>query len=256
MNDSHPHEQNPKPIESWMCGAKTKSGNGSPCRRPKAIGRTRCPVHGGKTPIGPDAPSFKHGAKSKLAYLRPELQIAAQQTIANANRLDLTEHLAVLTAVEAEALQDWGQGGGGDAWIELRDLRTAYLRETKKGKAADGAVMKAAIDQIMAVIESGSARVSARREVQDAVESYRRVADTERKRNVALRAMVTVEELMAILGKLGDILVRNIPDRDVRQRVVGEMQKMLMAFYVNDRGTLPARTDQPHEVASVQNGTY
>lgn len=63
----------PIPHERTICGAKTRSG--PPCRRAPTPGRTRCNLHGGKSPRGKDHPRYSHGyytieAKQKRRELR------------------------------------------------------------------------------------------------------------------------------------------------------------------------------------------
>jgi hypothetical protein len=45
------------------CGAKTRQG--TPCMRDVTPGRTRCNLHGGKSPRGKDHPRYIHGYYSK-----------------------------------------------------------------------------------------------------------------------------------------------------------------------------------------------
>jgi hypothetical protein len=55
-----------------FCGAKNRQG--APCRRPPAVGRTRCRLHGGSTPRGWQSPHWKHGRYSsatRLLFPRP-----------------------------------------------------------------------------------------------------------------------------------------------------------------------------------------
>lgn len=42
-----------------LCGEKNRQGK--PCRRSPSPGRTRCNLHGGRSPRGKDHPRYKHG---------------------------------------------------------------------------------------------------------------------------------------------------------------------------------------------------
>jgi len=48
------------PIPRVLCGAKTRSGSGVPCRQP-AMPNGRCRLHGGKSLSGVNHGRFKHG---------------------------------------------------------------------------------------------------------------------------------------------------------------------------------------------------
>jgi len=45
-----------------QCTAKSKR-SGKRCKRWASPGRTKCRMHGGRTPRGKDSPHFKHGAR-------------------------------------------------------------------------------------------------------------------------------------------------------------------------------------------------
>jgi len=79
------------------CNAKTRSG--TPCKRSPAKGSTRCRLHGGATPKGPDSPHFKHGMYSKyistsLGEVLAELDhIAPEQLTDPSNEIKLLQAL-------------------------------------------------------------------------------------------------------------------------------------------------------------------
>lgn len=225
-------------ILPYMCGVKTKSAGW--CKGRKVTGRSTCRMHGGKTPIGPESPAWKTGATSVLAFLRPELREAAEQKRRDVNRLDLTNELALLSAAELEAVTDWASGGGGDAWIKLRTHADTYNAEVKRGKDADVQMMRSSIDSIMGLIYGNSARVDARDKMQVIIDNIRKVAETERRRSMSLRTMMATEEIMAILGRIGETIARVVPDQEMRRVIINTIQSSVIEGYKVNRPDVDA----------------
>ena len=66
----------PGPDEG-RCGAQLRGQPGVHCRKFPIEGRTRCRLHGGKSPTGYDHPSFVHGRRSRYRLRRPDYEQAA-----------------------------------------------------------------------------------------------------------------------------------------------------------------------------------
>lgn len=188
------------PIKPWQCGAKTRDG--TPCLNPKVKGRKRCRMHGGKTLVGPDSATYKHGRTSIIGLLKPNLRAHADQVIANPNRLDMAEPLALLQANLAEAVSEWSAGGGAGAWIKAGELVEQYRREVRKGDTASIPHMQSLNDELHDLVLTERGAQFARQEVRDTVESIRKVGETERRRRVAERSMVTQEFLIAFASRV------------------------------------------------------
>src|SRR3712207_8368067 len=48
-----------------QCTKRSKR-SGNRCRKDAMIGKEACHMHGGKTPMGPGSPHFRHGRRSKF----------------------------------------------------------------------------------------------------------------------------------------------------------------------------------------------
>lgn len=77
------------------CGAKTRGGGS--CKRQPVKGKTRCRLHGGATPSGPDSANYKHGRYSKAFHGTMSIHFVEAQE--EAAPLDLMQELAVQRAV-------------------------------------------------------------------------------------------------------------------------------------------------------------
>src|SRR5262249_51325510 len=94
-----PVEPTPEPVEPAeaenalrrICGARGKR-SGKPCQRaPMANGR--CPIHGGKTPVGVAASRFKHGRYSK--HLPQGLRNKYKAALSDPRLTSLKDELAI-----------------------------------------------------------------------------------------------------------------------------------------------------------------
>lgn len=125
------------------CRAHSKR-TGKPCRLPAEPGRELCRFHGGRTPRGMDAPTFRHGRYSKAFQAERAERFAAIQ--ADPDLLSTRAEIAALT-VRLEALIERAEESqrdaqGDKAWGQiirtseaLAALRTAELRRLEKLQA-------------------------------------------------------------------------------------------------------------------------
>jgi hypothetical protein len=204
------------PALPGQCGAMTKAG--TPCRQAPAKGRTRCKFHGGASPVGQDVSSYRHGRYSK--FLRKDLAEAADRHLSNPDHLAQTERIALLEGLLVGALEDAMAGGGGDAWRALNEKRLQFRRARSNGQAE---LALQYVDEAFEIVEGGFAAMAARQEALDIVERLRKLTESERKRRVEDRTMVTAEEVAAVLGTMGDLLYQHVRDDDDRQKVVNGM---------------------------------
>ena len=103
------------------CGAKTRSGE--PCQA-KPMPNGRCRMHGGSTPRGPAAGSWKHGRYSKA--MPTGLLTRYQEGLGDKRFLELRDEIALLDARINDVLS--GLRGGDEDW----DRDTEKWREVRK----------------------------------------------------------------------------------------------------------------------------
>ena len=94
------------PAGPRRCQAKSKQ-SGRQCRRPAAVGMTVCYMHGGKTPTGIAAPSFRHGLYSKV--LPKDLRKNYARALRGPNLLALDAEVALLPVRAAELVKGLAQ---------------------------------------------------------------------------------------------------------------------------------------------------
>lgn len=195
-----------------VCGAKTS--NGTPCKKAPTPGMTRCYMHGGKTPVGAAAPTFKTGRYSK--YLPNRLAARYHEAQSDPYILNQQEEIALLDARIAELLTSVDEGGGRALWEQARktfkDLRFAQTTQDTEG-------IVTALRTLDALINKGAAEGDTWAEVYDLVERRRRLVESERKRFVELGQMVTASQLMTMMGAISSLIREHVTDRDALRAI-------------------------------------
>ena len=165
-----------------VCGAWLPRKN-RVCPQRRAVGRTRCRFHGGKTPRGQSSPHFRHGRYSK------DLPTS------------LTARHEALAAYDVTNLVDN---------IRLADAR---------------------ISELLAGLEIASAadRTSAWQEILRHTESKRKLVEAVRKAERDAQQMISVEQMLILVGQLGAMLRRFLDDRTL-QKVSFEIEKILNGY--------------------------
>ena len=201
------------------CGARTRSGH--PCRRAPAIGRERCVLHGGATPRGLALPQTTHGRHSR--DLPTRLAGRYQEAANDPDRLRLDAEIVLVDTLINERLSTLDTGESGRIWKELREAWKLYVTSRSMGPAG-AAGMSDALDQIEHLIQRGSADYGARQEIMELIERRRRLVDSEGKRRVAAREMMTLEEAALLIHTIGDSIVRNVPDPSARDAIARDIE--------------------------------
>lgn len=183
------------------CGAKTRAGG--QCRRaPMANGR--CNLHGGKSLAGlahPNATSLRY---SKV--LPERLLLRYQTAAADRELLVLREEIALVDARIEDLIRRVETGESGELW---RLLQQTMAEAVKKPLATP----ETTLALVMELVDRGVADYQAWDEVSRAIEQRRRLAESERKRLVEAQQIITIEQSMALLGAVVEVVRDNIHDR-------------------------------------------
>ena len=210
------NEQN---ADEHKCGAKTRSGGR--CKRAPAPGRTRCNLHGGKTPRGHALPHTKTGRYSK--HLPTRMAARYLEAESDGELISLRSDVALLDARIADLLARVDTGESGRIWSETRaafnDLRTA----NRKG---DQAAATAAFMQLDQLISDGQSDYATWAEVVNLVEQRRRTVDSERKHLQQMGQLVAVEQMMVLAGALLASVKQHVSDRDTLQLITTDFTRL------------------------------
>ena len=204
------------------CKAKSKR-TGEQCGAWAVPGREVCHWHGGKSPRGLAHPSTKTGRFSK--DLPTRMLGNYQAALSDPDLVALREELALVTARESDLLSRVDTGEAGAHWHGIRqalaDFRSAQRRE-------DGAAAASALREMERLVDLGIADYRAWAELLGAIESRRRLAETERRRLEAMQQMITTERAMLLVAALVDAVRRHVDDRRVLDAIGREVEKIVV----------------------------
>ena len=202
------------------CGAKTKH-DGTPCERSPVRGRTRCRVHGGKTPVGPACKHYRVGRYS--TYLPERLRERYEQAESDQELLSLKSEIALTDARLIDLLARVDTGESGQLWANLKKAHEEFKRYRMAG---DVPKMTTALARVEALLDSAVQDHTAWSEIGTLIEQRRKLTESEAKRLITLQQMLTTEEAMAIAHRLIDIMTRHVTDRQVLSAIVVEMRAL------------------------------
>jgi hypothetical protein len=218
------------------CTAKAKQRQ-EQCRLPAVPGMDKCRFHGGLTPRGPAAATFKTGKYSR--FLPSRMLARYHEVLADPELTSLRSELALVDARLIELLGRVHSGESGALW---RALRKAYRAFKFYQQTGDVVKMREAFAEMEAHLDAAAADTEAWAEIHALVESRRKLAATESQRLVMLKQMITCEQAMVFIGVITDVVTRHITDREVLANIVVELQRVMevdhpTTYALNGQGT-------------------
>jgi hypothetical protein len=185
-----------------VCGAKTRSGG--TCGKPPLAGRTRCKLHGGKSPVGVAAPSYQGKGYSK--YFPKEIARVYEQTLHDPELLSTREHIALADSRVHELLANLHDRSPLTKLKEIRALVQVIASEDDDMmRARDCIELNDLLDDAQVVAQNWH-------DVLETIEAGRRLRDTERKRLVALNQFITAEQAMLFAHAVIEAVKQNVKD--------------------------------------------
>ena len=216
-----------RPCGHWLrsdgariCGAHPLSPKG-PCRQTSLYDNGRCHHHGGPTPRGMAAGSYKHGRWSKvLSPTRSKLYEAARD---DPELLDLRRTIGALDAGVSEAMkrrEKLDTPNFRDAAIEL----FAEVQVQMKTDPEAAAQSMAALGRLL---RQGSKEDDANEEVARHVSRMSKHMETAWKIRLGAAHSVNDSDLLAIIGAFIDVIVREVPKEYVGPILAGFDREVL-----------------------------
>lgn len=209
------------------CGAKTRAG--SPCPNP-AMENGRCRMHGGKSLSGIASPTFVHGRSVRSHTLPARLVERYEASVNDPDLLSLRHSIALADARTQDLLDRVDSGESGETWNALK--KTWEECEENRHKADSGDVEARrdfwqAYEMIGVLISEGQSDYAAWRETLAVDEHRRRLADSERARVKDLKAMITAEKAMNLIGAVIGVVKTHVRDRTTLQRIAQDISRLV-----------------------------
>ena len=199
-----------------------RSRTKEPCKARAIEGMKVCWVHGGATPRGIASPHFKNGRHSK--YLDGQLLATYQASLQDEGLHELRSELSLVDARINELLDQVQRSPGLPSTRVIREAWVKYQQATRSRNHLE-------LEQAQAEMEAALAAQVAPYElwdkVFDAVNTRRRLADSERKRLVDLRQMLTAEQVMVLLAALTDAVRSHVKDPALLAAVQREFSRIV-----------------------------
>jgi hypothetical protein len=210
------------------CGAKLRRSNPARyCLQWPIRGRTRCKLHGGKSPIGPAAAAWKTGVHSK--WLRANrkgstILAAYEATIRDPELRTVREQIAVATGLEADALARIGTGASLEAWQQAGGL---YRAVNAALRTQNTEAMASALRELGQVLETGSHSARAWIEALRALRENIRARAAEGRLRMLEHRQVSLDELMVLARGIAELALRYIVKPKDRREFSHEIRALL-----------------------------
>ena len=176
-----------------------------PCHQVAVKGSTKCRLHGGKSLVGQASPHYKTGRYSK--HLPAQLAARYEEARANPRLLSLADDIAVAEARLAALLEQVTTGESASAWAQMQTTMAEFRAAHASG---DPGAMQRHFMTMGRLVERGSAGAGAWEEIRKVWETRGKLIQTEAKTLTAMHQIVTVQQVMLMLGAATDAVVRAV----------------------------------------------
>lgn len=199
-----------------QCGARTRKG--VPCKRPPAVGRTRCNLHGGASPKGLSSPNFKHGRYSTDVPTR--LAAKYQQAEADPQLLSNRSDIALLTARIGELIRRLHTGESGSLWQRLLKSwddvnKSTTPEELRTAMAAHGYILS-----------QGANDEGVWQELVNTINDKSVLASREHSQLVDMHQMLSAEQALLLQGLILQAVEDCVADPTVRSAIGARLQQL------------------------------
>lgn len=210
-----------------QCTAKSKRTH-ERCQRPAMHGSTVCYHHGGKSRKGIAHPSFKDGRYSKA--LPSAMLEKYHEAVNDPELLNMRHDIALVDARLSELLKRSEAGESRTLWQQARNANDS-IRQAMDNE--NWPAMESAVRDLDRLVGEGLADHEVWHEIGDLIDQRRKLVESEQKRLVAMKQLITSQQAMTLIAALAAIVKKRVTD----PRVLSEIQNDLTLLM-----TIPAQT--------------
>jgi hypothetical protein len=198
-------------------------------------------MHGGTSKRGVEHHNFKHGRYTRA--IPDHLSQRYRASLKDSERHDLRDEIAVAEAKVADCLYRMSvdPGDSDTLWIRLRNLEREVSRAENPKRAEILAVL-------LETIRAGGDAAVASRELDAWIARKSRSVETDVRVAKDKRHMIPVEEFMAAMSAVLEVITRNVEDDETRRRMGRELRAIAQGDtrYASGKGTvIPFRRPRP-----------
>ena len=204
------------------CGATTRGGGS--CQQP-AMPNGRCRMHGGKARKGVGHPNYKHGRYSD--YMPQKLLHGYSRQLSDRALLHQRDEIAAIDAMIFDAYKRMSNGESGALWKQLRkkwkEMEEANHEASKVGISNEERTFHlrtatGRMDEVGGLIRRGAYDYQVQDEILNLIERNRRVIESQGKREVQEKLMISYEDASATFHDLV-AAVCEVVDEDQRAAI-------------------------------------
>ncbi len=204
-----------------VCGAKTRSGGR--CKRAGTGVGGRCKFHGGATPVGPAAASWKHGRHSK--HLPQQLLERYLAASADPDLTSLRDEVALIDVRISQLLEALGETGNLRLWKDARTKLDAFKAAGAKKKVGVGEA-RTALQELDDLIDAGLSAAATWDELRETLDLRRKMAESETKRLKDLQQMITVQQALAVIALVVTEVKKHVTDRAALAAITAQVVRV------------------------------
>lgn len=207
----------------------TNKRTGQRCNNWAVTGSKVCRMHGGKSLVGPVAPTFTHGRYSK--YIPHNLMATYEEGVSDADFLALRDEIGLVDSRIKQLLQELPKGETGGTWDELQDTWKSFINAVRNGNTE---LQNGLLPRINTLVTRGAADSQRWDQIFDLLERRRKLAETEHKRLVTNNQYVQVSTVMAMMAAmiqgLKDVVERHVEDKDKARRIYVDASSVYRSY--------------------------
>lgn len=224
---------------------KAKSRKGEQCKNSAVPGKEVCRFHGGLSLSGTASPRFKHGRYSKV--LPQELLGKYQEARRDPDLLNLRDEISLNDVRLQLLVEKLPAGGGVKSWAEINQTWNEFIAAQQKANTtrsdADRNRVAELLRKMNDIVTEGSEMAGIWQEIDNAVETRRRLTASEARRLTDMQQIITAEKAIALVYAILDIIRRNILQYRDAKKIVDDKLLSSIAGEVRNLVTIPTRTD-------------
>jgi hypothetical protein len=176
-------------------------------------------MHGGASLVGIASATFKHGRYSK--HLPSRLAGRYAEALADPQLLELRDEIALIGTRQSELLTHLASGNSLQRWQEAK---SAYEEVEEAIAAQDALALRMALNALANALHARLSDYAGWREIMETTELRRRLVESENRRLVQMQQTLTVEQTMALLAAVTDIIRRKVDDPHVLAEIAAALR--------------------------------
>ena len=222
---------------SKFCGAKLR-GKDRTCRKPPLRGKKRCRIHVGLSLSGTASPNYKTGKYSR--YLPTNLRQRYAEFCRDRRGNDLQDEISLVTTHIANLIEQTHlkRSVSGLATIKklVKDLVAAAQSQDLESVAK-------LHDRMTEALETEGNRAELWNTIMERVETRRRLVDTQRKYDIEMGRMLSINEAQEFMASMCMIIKtvceQNINDRTLAQAILRQINDQFQANFAEPGPATP-----------------